>query len=123
MGKRPPEIDLGTYIRQCRAERKLTLAQVAAYTGLSVSYLSQLETGQRKQPSDASLVVLAELFEIDESYLAALSLREAEICSLPILTTAQATLAQWLYQVWDGLTPATVKKITSRHNFVSSVTS
>lgn len=62
---------LGRVIRALRRERGLTLAQVAAATGLSQPFLSQLELG-RTRPSMRSLFRIAEaLGTTQQSLLAA----------------------------------------------------
>jgi transcriptional regulator with XRE-family HTH domain len=53
-----PDVELGRVIRSLRRERGLTLLQVAAASGLSQPFLSQLELG-RSRPSMRSLFRIA----------------------------------------------------------------
>jgi len=53
--------DLGVRIRSLRAERRWTLDELGNRTGLSKSYLSRLEEGDR-QPSIAALLSIATTF-------------------------------------------------------------
>ncbi len=54
---------VGPRLRRVREQRRLTLAQVAAQTGLSKSTLSRLETGQRR-PSLELLLPLAQVYRV-----------------------------------------------------------
>lgn len=42
----PPDEDIGPALRRIRQKRGLTLAQIAARTGFSISHLSQIERGK-----------------------------------------------------------------------------
>jgi len=55
--------EVGPRLRRVRAHRKMTLAQLAADTGISKSTLSRLETGQRK-PSLELLLPIAQAFQV-----------------------------------------------------------
>ncbi|GAA2514347.1 cupin domain-containing protein [Winogradskya consettensis] len=52
------ERKLGTYIRELRLERKVSLRSLAAESGVSVSFLSQVERGEAS-PSIATLMKIA----------------------------------------------------------------
>ncbi|GAA2635432.1 helix-turn-helix domain-containing protein [Paractinoplanes durhamensis] len=52
------ERKLGTYIRELRLERKVSLRSLAADSGVSVSFLSQVERGEAS-PSIATLMRIA----------------------------------------------------------------
>ncbi|MEO8246720.1 MAG: helix-turn-helix domain-containing protein [Chloroflexota bacterium] len=54
---------VGTQIRRRRADRSLTLAAVAARTGLNIGYLSQLEN-DKASPSLETLAALAEALDV-----------------------------------------------------------
>lgn len=56
---------LGEYLRNRRKELGLTLREVAERTGVSNSYISQIESGQRKIPSARVLGLLARAYELD----------------------------------------------------------
>jgi transcriptional regulator with XRE-family HTH domain len=61
IGRRPPAV--GGQIRRWRAERGLTLARVAASTGLNVGYLSQIEN-DKASPSLACLAALSSALDV-----------------------------------------------------------
>lgn len=56
-------LNIGPRIKQVRATRKLTLAEVARESGMSVSTLSRLENGQRKATLEL-LLPLAMLYQL-----------------------------------------------------------
>src|SRR5690349_6691566 len=60
-GRRPPAV--GAQVRRWRTERGLTLARVAAATGLNVGYLSQIEN-DKASPSLACLAALGSALEV-----------------------------------------------------------
>jgi transcriptional regulator with XRE-family HTH domain len=60
-GRRPPAV--GAQVRRWRAERGLTLARVAAATGLNVGYLSQIEN-DKASPSLACLSALGSALDV-----------------------------------------------------------
>lgn len=54
--------DFGEYLRSLREERKLSLRDVAARTGMSYSYLTQIEHGRRRPPGPDLLKKLAPVY-------------------------------------------------------------
>lgn len=54
----------GDYIRKLRMDRKLSLRDVAAGTGISVSYLTQIEHGRRGVPGVPILKRMAPLYKV-----------------------------------------------------------
>lgn len=56
---------LGNRIQRLRQERKLTLSQLAAKTGISKSYLSHIERSIQTNPSIEVLTKLALTLEVD----------------------------------------------------------
>ena len=60
---------MGQFIRMKRAEKGMTEVELAKKTGLSQSYLSQLEGGSRKAPSHEILRKLAEALEVSVAEL------------------------------------------------------
>ena len=54
----------GAKVRALRAERKITLKQMAADLELSQAYLSTLEHGHRGRPSEALVVQICEYFHL-----------------------------------------------------------
>lgn len=59
---------MGNKIRELRAERGLTLANLANNTGLAVSTISQYETGKRN-PKLETWIKLADYFGVSAGYL------------------------------------------------------
>lgn len=55
---------LGSFLAALRRSKGLSLRAVEAETGISNAYLSQLETGEIREPSPAHLHKLSELFEV-----------------------------------------------------------
>ncbi|MYL45012.1 helix-turn-helix domain-containing protein [Virgibacillus halodenitrificans] len=51
--------DFGNYIKSLRTDKKLTIRQLELYSGVSNSYLSQLENGKRSIPSPEILKKLS----------------------------------------------------------------
>lgn len=60
----------GTGVRQLRKRRKLTQTEVANRVGITATYLSQIETGQRN-PTLAVVVGLARALGVKPSQLVA----------------------------------------------------
>ena len=54
----------GEYIRKLRMEHRLSLRDVAASAGVSVSYLTQIEHGRRGVPGMPILKKLAALYDV-----------------------------------------------------------
>ncbi|WP_346206781.1 helix-turn-helix transcriptional regulator [Caldifermentibacillus hisashii] len=81
--------EFGKYIKELRAKRELTIRQLEIYSGVSNSYLSQLENGKRGIPSPEILKKLSKGLKVpyDELMIKAGYLEEkAENNSLPKLT-------------------------------------
>ncbi|MBN2238813.1 MAG: helix-turn-helix domain-containing protein [Dehalococcoidales bacterium] len=56
--------DLGDYLRSLREHQKLSLREAAARTGVSVSYITQIENHKRKTPSPDVLKRLAPAYDV-----------------------------------------------------------
>lgn len=56
--------DFGHYLRDLRRVRRLTLREVEEQSGVSNSYLSQVENGRIRQPSPHVLQKLAVAYEV-----------------------------------------------------------
>ncbi len=56
--------DLGQYLRELRRVRRLTLREVEEQSGVSNSYLSQVEHGRIRQPSPHVLQKLAVAYDV-----------------------------------------------------------
>jgi HTH-type transcriptional regulator, competence development regulator len=59
----------GHYLRDLRKQAGLTLREIEERTGISNSYLSQLENGYIDQPSPRNLQKLAEVYGISYEHL------------------------------------------------------
>ncbi|MCV0023509.1 helix-turn-helix domain-containing protein [Bacillus sp. XT-2] len=53
------EFNLAAYIKQIRINRNITQSKLAELADLTVSYISQLESGKRKNPSQKTLKKIA----------------------------------------------------------------
>jgi transcriptional regulator with XRE-family HTH domain len=56
--------DIGEYLRSLREGQKLSLREAAARTGVSVSYITQIENGKRKAPGPEVLKKLAPAYNV-----------------------------------------------------------
>lgn len=56
--------DIGEYLRSLREGQKLSLREAAAKTGVSVSYITQIENGRRKAPGPEVLKRLAPAYNV-----------------------------------------------------------
>ena len=56
--------DFGEYLRKLREEQRWSLRQVAAKTGVSVSYITLIENGKRKAPGPEILRKLAPVYKV-----------------------------------------------------------
>lgn len=55
----------GLYIKKLRTERKMTIRQLELYSGVSNSYLSQVENGKRGIPSPEIIKKLSKGLKVD----------------------------------------------------------
>jgi len=60
---------IGTYLKDTRKRRNLTLRVVEEITGISNAYLSQLENGKIKKPSPSVLYKLANCYNVSYDHL------------------------------------------------------
>ena len=56
--------DFGDYLRSLRERQKMSLREVAAKTGVSVSYITQIENRRRKAPGPDVLKKLAPAYNV-----------------------------------------------------------
>ena len=56
--------DIGEYLRSLREGQKLSLREAAAKTGVSVSYITQIENGKRNAPGPEVLKKLAPAYKV-----------------------------------------------------------
>ena len=103
----------GAHLRALRAERKVTLRQLAAQLQVSPAYLSALEHGRRGAPSAGLVHQVNEFFGLiwdeadDLARLARLSHPRVTVNTAG-LTPEQTALANRLSQVIGKLPPETV---------------
>src|SRR3954468_18049148 len=70
MADQPPaNLPLGVYLRDLRRARRLTLREAEERSGVSNSYLSQVENGHIRQPSPYVLQKLAEAYSVPYEHL------------------------------------------------------
>ena len=56
--------DFGEFLRSLRERQKMSVRDVAAKTGVSVSYITQIENGRRKAPGPDVLKKLAPAYNV-----------------------------------------------------------
>lgn len=59
----------GDLLRLKRLEARKTQPEIAKLVGVSTNYISEIEKGNRINPSDEIIVRLAEIFDLDEDDL------------------------------------------------------
>lgn len=95
----------GPALRAARNARRMTLRDLAEVLGVSVPYLSDVETEQRGVLADARLRQLTELWPEDGAHLANLARRQLACVSLPIYDEdpARRDLGLALSRLWFKL--------------------
>ena len=81
----------GVKVKQLRTEKKLSLAEVSKATGISISYLNEIEKG-KKYPKPNKIASLAQYLEVDYDWLISLQLSKklapiAELIQSDMLTS------------------------------------
>lgn len=61
--------EFGKYLNEVRKEKGLTIRQIETYSGVSNSYLSQLENGKKGIPSPSILKKLSKALKVDYNSL------------------------------------------------------
>jgi XRE family transcriptional regulator, fatty acid utilization regulator len=100
---------LGLKIRQLRQDRQLSLNEVSQKTGISVSYLNEIEKG-KKRPKADKIVALAELFEVSYDWLISLKLSKK---LSPLADLLHSNILNELPLEVFGLEPANLLEIFS----------
>ena len=72
-------MNIGHAIKLCRQQRKLTQTELAARAGVSISYLSLLERGEREDPGLGSLEKIATGLAVPMTILLFLAADEDEL--------------------------------------------
>ena len=58
--------EIGSFLRKQRKKLDLTMKQVAEHVGVSENYISEIERGKGKIPSDEVLSRLANVYHVEE---------------------------------------------------------
>ena len=74
-------MNIGRAIRLCRSQRRLTQSELSARSGLSVSFLSMIEKGQR-DPALSSLEATAKGLEVPLNILMFLAAEKDELVGM-----------------------------------------
>lgn len=72
-------MNIGYAIKLCRQQRKLTQSELADRAGVSISYLSLLERGERSDPGLSSLKKIAKGLDIPMTLLLFLAADDTEL--------------------------------------------
>jgi len=72
-------MNIGYAIKLCRQQRKLTQGELAKRAGVSVSYLSLLERGERSDPGLSSLESIAKGLDVPMTLLLFLAAEEDDL--------------------------------------------
>ncbi|MBK6263533.1 helix-turn-helix transcriptional regulator [Marivirga sp. S37H4] len=99
----------GLKVRQLRQERKMSFAQLAQATGLSPSYLNEIEKG-KKYPKAEKIGILAEALEVQYDWLISLQLSKN---LAPVSELLKSNLLTELPLELFGLEPATLLELLS----------
>lgn len=75
-------MNLGKAISLCRTQRRLTQAELAARSGISVSYLSLLEQNKRRDPTLSTIQSLAQALRVPSGILFFLAADQRELSGL-----------------------------------------
>ena len=67
------KITFGTFVREARLQKKIGLNNFAKMVGVSAPFISKMEVGDWNAPSEATIIKIAEILEMDENYLLALA--------------------------------------------------
>lgn len=73
-----PEIAFGIVLRKLREERAISQEKLALESGLDRTFISMLERGKR-QPSLTTILILAEVLNIDPGSLIELVVKERDL--------------------------------------------
>jgi transcriptional regulator with XRE-family HTH domain len=64
---------LGTFVREKRLDKNIGLNNFAKMVGVSAPFISKMEVGDWNAPSEATIIKIAEILEMDKDYLLALA--------------------------------------------------
>jgi transcriptional regulator with XRE-family HTH domain len=63
------KVKIGELLRLKRLEKRQSLSDIADKVGVSINYISEIEKGNKTNPSDDIIVRLAEIFNLNEDDL------------------------------------------------------
>jgi transcriptional regulator with XRE-family HTH domain len=63
------KVKIGELLRLKRVEKRQSLSEIAEKVGVSINYISEIEKGNKTNPSDDIIVRLAEIFSLNEDDL------------------------------------------------------
>jgi transcriptional regulator with XRE-family HTH domain len=63
------KVKIGEFLRLKRLEKRLSQSDIAERVGVSTNYISEIEKGNKTNPSDEIILKLAEVFNLDEDDL------------------------------------------------------
>ena len=63
------KVQIGELLRLKRVEKRQSLSEIAEKVGVSINYISEIEKGNKTNPSDDIIVRLAEIFSLNEDDL------------------------------------------------------
>ena len=63
----------GAFVHEKRLDKNIGLNNFAKMVGVSAPFISKMEVGDWNAPSEATIIKIAEILEMDENYLLALA--------------------------------------------------
>ena len=63
----------GTFVREKRLEKNISLNKFAQMVGVSAPFISKMEVGDWNAPKEENIIKMAEILELDKDYLLALA--------------------------------------------------
>ncbi|MGB8953889.1 MAG: helix-turn-helix transcriptional regulator [Tumebacillaceae bacterium] len=112
----------GEFLRMKRQERGLSGRKLAAKSGISQTYLSQMETGDKPPPSDQKIRRLAEVLEIPTNRLMELAGRAPQQESNAVISNVVKSIRQTLEQSYGefaerlGINPEELRQLEECKN-------
>jgi transcriptional regulator with XRE-family HTH domain len=105
---------LGSYLKQIRKRRNLTLRAVEEKTGISNAYLSQLENNKISRPSPSVLYKLAQCYNVSYEHL-------MRLAGYPLPTEKRKLTAAFrISSDFEDLTPEERERVLEYIQFLKS---
>ena len=99
----------GLKLRQHRLDKGYSLSQVSELTGISISYLNEIEKG-KKYPKTEKIIKLAKAMEVTYDYLISLQLNKK---LAPISELVRSNMLEELPLEFFGIEPADLIELLS----------